>query len=285
MRVSRYTYTSTRKDDWKIIISAFFILGIGIVIGGVGGIFLFIRITGGNALPSQPISAPTLSLESLNTSTLVPEIPSTTNPTSPATPVSVTPLATEVPSESAILSPQLFRIVPEASEARFYVYETMPVGTAVGRTNQVAGDIVVDFNTPTNSQLGTIRINLRTLTTGNSDRDSSIRCCVLLTAQQQYEFADFVPTGITGLPERVQIGDTVQFWVSGNLTVRGVTSSVTFDVSLSLNSSSEIEGFARSTINRLDFGIMNDTENMFDYHGVAEEITLEFDFLAEAVSQ
>lgn len=270
---------------------------IGGVIGAVIGIFSFIRITGGNATPSQPISAPTLSIETVNLPTatqLADETASTAIPTvignvstSDTTLVVVAPTATLVPAEptQAILPPQLFRIVPEESEARFSVFETFPLGTAVGRTNQIAGDVIIDFNNPANSQLGTIRINLRTLATGDTDRDSSIRCCVLLTSRPEYEFTDFVPTEITGLPENTEIGQTIPFQVTGDLSLRGNTNPVTFDVSLTLSSVSEIEGFATATVNRSDFGILNDDQNGFDYHGVEEEITLEFDFIARAVPQ
>jgi len=294
MKVSRHTYSGPRNDDWKIIVFALFFLGLGIAIGAGGGIFMFIRITGGNATPSQAISAPTLSVEMLSvpSDTLAIDITPTNLPdligstSIDATPVIVTP-ATQVLAEptQAIISPVLFRIDPMASSALFSVFETFPLGTAVGRTNQIAGDVIVDFNNPQNSQIGTIRINLRTLATGDFDRDSSIRCCVLLTSRPEYEFTDFVPTTITGLPEQVEIGQTVPFQVIGNMTIRGNTRSVTFDVSLTLTSTEEIRGFASSTVNRSDFGILNDSENGFDYHGVEEEISLEFSFVARAVPE
>lgn len=296
MRVSRYTYGKVRNDDWKIIAFALFFLGVGALIGGVAGVFIFIRITGGNATPSQPISAPTLSVEILDLPSETPILNDSTPTSAPdligsvatePTPVVVTPYATPIPVEptQAIVSPQLFRIVPEESEALFSVFETYPLGTAVGRTRQIAGDVIVDFNNPANSQLGTIRINLRTLATGNFDRDSSIRCCVLLTSRPEYEFTDFVPTAITGLPDQVEIGQTIPFQVTGNMTLRGNTRPVTFDVSLTLSSTTEIQGFATATVNRSDYGILNDSQNGFDYHGVEEEVTLEFTFVARAVPQ
>jgi polyisoprenoid-binding protein YceI len=184
-----------------------------------------------------------------------------------------------------ILSPQLFRIVSEESEARFSVYETFPEGTAIGRTDQIAGDIIADFNNPTNSQLGTIRINLRTLQTDDPDRDRSIRCCVLLTARPEYEFADFVPTSISELPSQLEPGQSISFQVTGDLTLRGVTRSVTFDVNLTVIDADILRGFATTAVNRTDFGILNDDENGFDYHGVEEMVTLEFDFVARSVPE
>ena len=297
MRIPRYTYGKVRNDDWKIIVFALFFLIVGALIGGVAGVFIFIRITGGNATPSQPISAPTLSVEMLDMPSETP-IPNDVTPTT--VPALIGSLATSdanavviIPSETSVPiqptqsqpTPQLFRIVPEESEALFSVFETFPLGTAVGRTNQIAGDVIVDFNNPANSQLGTIRINVRTLATGDFDRDRSIRCCVLLTSRPEYEFTDFVPTALTGLPDQVEIGQIVPFQVTGNMTLRGNTRPVTFNVSLTLSSTTEIRGFATATVNRSDYGILNDAENMFDYHGVEEEITLEFNFVARAVPQ
>lgn len=179
---------------------------------------------------------------------------------------------------------QLFRIVSEESQVSFAVEETLPLGTAIGHTNQIAGDMIVDFKTPTNSELGTIRMNLRTLQTDRLDRDYSIRCCVLLTAQDAYEFSDFVPTGIAGLPERqVSIGETILLQVTGDLNLRGITQSITFDVSLTVVSQTELTGEASATINRSDFEILNNPENRFTKHGVAETVILAFDFVARRI--
>lgn len=281
---------STRNTNKNLLYSLMLLI-IGAVIGSVVTLYLFITITGGTATPSEPISAPTLSLDSV-----APTIQATAEPVEAVVviePETPTPEPTSI-SEPAVevvqpfptpLAPQLFRIVSAESEARFSVYETFPEGTAVGRTNQIAGDLIVDFTNPANSQLGTVRINLRTLQTDDPDRDKSIRCCVLLTAQDQYEFADFVPVSLLDLPAQVQVGQPVTFRVTGDLTVRGTTQAVTFEIELMPVSQSELHGFATTVVNRSDFGILNNDENGFDYHGVVEEITLEFDFVARAVPQ
>lgn len=285
MRYSRYpSNVRMRSNGWRVVLFGMVMLGIGAVMGGISGVFLFIRITGGTAAPSVPISAPTLSLEMISTPSAPAGVFTPTSPT--VMPTLVAGVAvTEVSTISTPLSSQLFRIVSEESEVRFAVSETVPLGMAVGRTNQVAGDIIVDFNNPSNSRIGLIRINLRTLQTDNPDRDRSIRCCVLLSAQQAYEFSDFIPTSISGLPELVQIGQEVDIEVTGDLTLRGTTRTIMFDVSLTIVSADELRGLGRTVVNRSEFGILNDAENMFDYHGVAESVTLEFEFVARTVPQ
>lgn len=290
----------------KNILYSLMLFGMGAIFGGFAGVFIFMYITGGSAQPSEPISAPRLSLESSNNENQMIELAAETNLSAPtdtepnetiidseadAAHISNETTSTfseaEMVTESAAtsLSPQLFRIVSEESEARFSVYETFPEGTAVGRTDQIAGDMIVDFNNPANSQLGAIRINLRTLQTDDPDRDRSIRCCVLLTAQPEYEFTDFVPTSVSELPSQVEFGQPVALQVTGDLTLRGVTRSVTFDVTLTVIDAHTLQGFATTTVNRTDFSILNDGDNGFDYHGVEEQVTLEFDFVARSVSE
>ena len=54
MKVSRHTYSGARNDNWRFIAFALFFMFIGALIGGVVGVFLFIRITGGNATAAVP---------------------------------------------------------------------------------------------------------------------------------------------------------------------------------------------------------------------------------------
>lgn len=287
MSYSRYPVQTRRRGLGGYIAFGLIMFIVGAIVGGAVGVFTFIRITGGTGEPSAPISAPTLSLGNATPTIQAAIIPTEGDNTSiAAVPTLVpTPLVnpTQIPVSPEPSARRLFRIISEESEARFAVYETFPEGTAIGRTDQIAGDIIVDFDTPANSQIGTIRINLRTLRTDDSDRDRSIRCCVLLTAQDAYEFSDFVPTSITGIPPQIQMGQTVTFQVTGNLTLRGNTRPVTFDVSVTPNSEYEVRGTATATVNRTDFGILNDDQNGFGYHGVAEQVTLTFDFVAREV--
>lgn len=278
-----------------------FLFIIGAVGGGLIGGSLFLVVMGGSAEPSTEISAPTLSLAEFGSDDVEPtsteaivQLQSTPTPAATSTPVPVVattqPTPTSAPPTPTTAPPtpipaQLYRIVPARSQARFSVYETFPVGTAIGSTNEIAGDIVVDFETPANSQVGTIRINLRTLQTDDPLRDRSIRCCVLLTAQDAYEFADFVPTNTTALPTQIVFGEPVPFQVTGDLTVRGTTQPATFDVEVLLVDETELRGFATTIVDRRDYGILNDADNGFDYHGVVNEVTLEFEFVAQAVIQ
>lgn len=229
-----------------IIVFAF-----GALIGAIAGVFIFIRVAGGSGEASTPISAPTLALDAQ--------------------------------AVSATVSPQqiLFRIVPEESEARYILDELDPLVTGlVGRTNQIAGDILIDFEQPAQSRVGSIRINLRTLRTNNSNRDGAVRAEVLLSAQPEYEFTEFMPTGITGLPNTLTLGEAIHFQVAGDLPLRGITRSVTFDVTVTPVSELEVRGLAHTTIQRADYDLL---QAFLADRGVSEEIILELEFVARAI--
>lgn len=304
---------STFRFTWQTLLFGLGMFALGAIVGGFASVFLFLQITGGSATISEPISAPTLSVaqfqsnqpeqveavETVQVEQLIPTVALTEMV--PTTEVAV--ISTEIPPTPTLLPsptlapsptvaplptatiplPQLFRIEADRSQARFSVYETFPEGTAIGATNQIAGDIIIDFETPANSQIGIIRINLRSLQTDDPKRDQSIRCCVLLTGRDEYEFGEFKPTSISPLPAQVTFDQPIPIQITGDLTVRGVTNPVTFDVTLRLPDATELHGLATAQVNRYDFGILNNTDNGFDYHGVADEITLEFEFVARIV--
>ena len=101
--------------------------------------------------------------------------------------------------------------------------------TVVGSTDQVAGEILVDFNDPSASVLGDVVINARTLATDSSNRTRTVRGAILDT--DTFEFITFSPTSVDGLP--TEATDSFTFTVTGDLTIRDITQSVTFDVAVS----------------------------------------------------
>jgi polyisoprenoid-binding protein YceI len=189
------------------------------------------------------------------------------------------------PTLEAAVSGQVFRLISEESEVRFTLNEELQgqPKTVVGRTNQVAGDILIDRNTPANSQVGTIRINMRTLSTDNEMRNRAIRGQILESAKDEYEFTEYVPTRVEGLPESVAVGDTFSFTVVGNLTVRNITTEVTFQTSVTAISEMQITGTASAQVLRSDFELQ--IPNVPGVANVTNEVLLEIDFVAELVTE
>lgn len=197
-----------------------------------------------------------------------------------------TPLPTEVPTETPTEAPQvpersLYRINSEESEVRFRINEIL-LGNpteVIGTTRQVAGDFIINFSDPPASQLGEIAINARTLKTDNEFRDQSIRGQILQVAQEENEFIRFAPTELVSMTsEPVGVGQTVEFDIIGNLTVKNTTNVVTFNVSVTIDSDDRVSGFASTTILYEDYGI--NIEAPPNVSGIEDTVILEIDFVA-----
>jgi polyisoprenoid-binding protein YceI len=216
---------------------------IAILIVGAG--WAYLTITGGSGEASQAISAPEL--------------------------------------EPAASSAAVYRIIPEASEVRFLIDEVLrgEPFTAVGVTNQVAGDIAVDLANPANTEVGTVRINVRTLETDAGNRNRALRSFILRSAEAEFEFAEFQPTELTGLPDSVTVGEPFDFQIVGDLTVTGVTNSVTFDATATLREDNRLTGQAAATVLYPDFNLTIPSAPFVA--SVEDEVRLEIDFVAEAV--
>ncbi len=188
--------------------------------------------------------------------------------------------ASQAISAPTLTGENVLSIVSSASEVRFSLDETLagrPVHV-VGRTSEVAGDIRVDFANPSNSEVGTIRINARTLATDNEFRNRALRGLILQSAEDRFEFSEFVPTSVTGLPASVTTCQSFGFQVIGSLTVRDITQEVTFDVTVTPVSATWIEGYASTTVTREQFQLT--IPNAPGVANVTEEVLLEIDFVA-----
>jgi polyisoprenoid-binding protein YceI len=176
----------------------------------------------------------------------------------------------------------VFNIIPEESEVRFEIDDVRSgqPETVVGRTNQVAGQINVNFDDPVQTKLGTIVVNLRTLATDIGLRDSVIRGEILLSAQDEFEFGQFEPTSITGLPEQVTMGEPFTFQITGNLVLRGISNEVTFDATVTPISETRLEGTASAVVQREQYGL--EIPSIPFVASVEEDVELHIDFVATA---
>ena len=175
-----------------------------------------------------------------------------------------------------------FNIIPEESEGRLLLDEDLRGQrvTVVGVTNQVAGQLAVDFAAPANSVVGVIRINVRTLATDNEFRNRAIRGQILQSQNDEFEFAQFTPTAISGLPETLTIGEPITFQITGDLLIRDVSQPVTFETTVTPVSETRLEGQARAVIQRGDYGLT--IPSVPGVANVEEEVELEIDFAATA---
>jgi polyisoprenoid-binding protein YceI len=271
---------------------------LGIVAAGlagliaVGGYVAYIYVSGGSGEASVDIGevvqpairptdtgdAPSPEIEDspteVATDEATEEVPATIAPT----------LSIEDSSTSAETADVRFSIVSEDSEVRFLIgeeYSGVDI-TVVGKTNQVGGEILVDVANPPNSFIGPITINLRTLETDIELRNRAIRSQILKSAEDEYEFTDFVPTEIIGMPDEVNIGESFSFTVIGDMKLVDVTNTLTFEVTITPLSEDRIEGFATTTIDRRDYNLIDFTPPR-QVGGVENEVELQIDFIADRV--
>ncbi|MBP8002951.1 MAG: YceI family protein [Chloroflexi bacterium] len=193
-----------------------------------------------------------------------------------AVPISETAGETSLGAEGAIL----FQISSADSEVRFQLDEDLRGNrvTVVGRTDQVAGEISLDLNNLSATQVGVIQINARTLATDNNMRNRALSNQILDTGS--YEYITFTPTAVNGLPATASVGNTVSFTIDGDLTIRDVTSPATFTVEATVVSATQISGTATSVVTRETYGLT--IPNVPNVANVEDEVELTIDFVANA---
>ncbi len=274
----------------RTLIGGLILAGIGVIV--IGAIWYFVLRAPEEA--SEPIAAIPLELPT-NTATAVPEptatavaLPPTNTPEPDATEAPPEPTATatavpptDTPEPAAASVLQVYEISQDESEVSFTLQEDLRGirTTVVGLSNQVAGQIAVNLNDLSTTQVGIIQVNARTLLTDNNFRNNAIRNQILDT--NQYEFITFTPTAINGLPDSVPVGETVSFEIVGDLTIRDITNEVVFTVTVTAVSEDRLEGTASTQVLRGDYNLV--IPQVQGVANVTDEVLLEITLVANAI--
>jgi polyisoprenoid-binding protein YceI len=199
-------------------------------------------------------------------------------PAAPSSELEAAPV--EVDESTSSGGAVVYTIDPASSEVRFELNELLrgEPTTVVGATDQVAGEIAVDLGDLSNAQLGTIQVNARGLTTDNNFRNRAINNEILNTGD--FEFITFEPTVVNGLSGGAAVGDTLEFTLSGDLTIRDITQPVTFNVTATPVSDSQLQGTASAVVQRADYNLQ--IPSVPSVADVEEEVELYIDFVANA---
>ena len=189
---------------------------------------------------------------------------------------------TTAPTLAPTANGKLFTIDTSTSQASFTMHEVLfgQPKTVVGTTNGVSGQILVDQTTPSQSEVGQIRVDLTGLATDSDMRNRTIQNRILETSDPANQYAVFVAQSISGLPGNIAIGQKVSFNLTGNLTIHQVTRPVTFAVTATLTSATQLTGQAQATVRYSDFNIA--IPNVPSVTGVSDTATLALDFIAKA---
>ncbi|MEM7033883.1 MAG: YceI family protein [Chloroflexota bacterium] len=174
----------------------------------------------------------------------------------------------------------VFTIDPTQTVASFTIAEVLRGEdyVVVGTTDQVGGQVVFDPNNLASAQIGEIVINARTFITDSDMRNNAINNRILFT--DEFEFVRFQPTAINGLPEGIQVGDSVDVEIMGDLTIMDVTKSTSFSATLTYGSTDQLSGIATTTILYGDYGVEVPLTPSVSF--VSDELTMDLDFVATA---
>lgn len=168
-----------------------------------------------------------------------------------------------------------YTLDPSHSRIGFVARHAM-VTKVRGHFAEFAGTGHLDVEDPSGSRLELV-IQAASIDTANADRDAHLRSNDFLAMEDHPEIT-FVSTDFTA------VGDDV-YRVTGDLTIRGVTNPVTFDLAFT-GAATDPYGNQRigfegaTTINRKDWGV--NWNAALDTGGVlvSEKVTLEFDVSA-----
>jgi polyisoprenoid-binding protein YceI len=218
------------------------------------------------ASPGAPDSAPSAPAASARAD----------GPSPPSASAAVGSATTSVAPDGAAIR---ITLAPANSEARYRAREQLAGASlpneAVGSTQDVSGVIVLDSAGNVNPEQSRIVVDLRTLRSDQSIRDSYIQRSTLQTAQ--FPLAEFVATEARGAPTAVPPAGDATFQLMGNLTVHGVTRPAVWDVRATF-AGSEMAGRATTQVKITDFGMAK--PQAARVLSLEDELTLELEFRA-----
>lgn len=180
---------------------------VAVVVVLVGGRFVIHVIQGGS---KPPLALPTV----------------TTTPAA-AGDVSSTLAGSSDPSSGSGSTLDGMWNIGSGSQAGYRVQETLfgQSNTAVGRTTAITGNLTLSGTTVTAE---TITVDLTKVTSDRSQRDDQFQSRIMNTSQ--FPTAKFVLTKPISLASLPAVGVQVPASATGDLTLHGVTKSVTFQV-------------------------------------------------------
>lgn len=124
----------------------------------------------------------------------------------------------------------------------------------IGTTNQIAGETLIKQSEGvTTITVGEIKVNARTLKTDSEQRNGALARMILKSEDAANEFITFKPK--TTISESMRYtSSNFEFSITGDLTIRGVTKTVTFTGNGKVVNN-VFSGTAQTTLTHADFGI------------------------------
>jgi polyisoprenoid-binding protein YceI len=168
-------------------------------------------------------------------------------------------------------------VAPQENEARYLIREQLAridfPNDAVGRTSAVSGGITVDEAGRVVAGESRFVIDMTALQSDSDRRDNFVRRNTLQT--DAHPHVVFVPTSLEGVTFPLPAAGELRFRMTGNLTVRGVTRPVSWDVTAT-TANGALRGEARTRFTFADFDITK--PRVASVLSVDDDIRLEYSF-------
>jgi polyisoprenoid-binding protein YceI len=179
-----------------------------------------------------------------------------TTAVSSAPPTDPTPVSSAALTTASAAGVTTLIVNASTSHASYHAQEQLAgrdlPSEAVGTTSDVSGSIVFGPDGSIAVDQSRIQVDLSSLTSDQSRRDSYIQRTTLQTSD--FPTATFVPRDAAGLPSPLPTAGQATFQLSGDLTVHGVTKPVTWQVTAQFDGSA-VNGSATTNVNISDFGM------------------------------
>lgn len=237
-----------------------------LAVGGAAVVWVFF-LAGGSGEPSTALTTPDIVTTTADATSGDPGLSSSTSTSEPEGGESATFLLDASETVATFQLDEMLRGQPT---------------TVVGTTDQVAGQVRVDLRNLSESTFSDIVINARTFTTDSEQRNRAIRGPVVLdSASDEHELIVFTPASIGGVEGvAAVVGESYRFTIDGDLTIKGSTIPVTFQVVVDMADESSISGVATGEVLRSDFGI--GIPSVPFVADVSDEVLLTLEFVARS---
>ena len=205
---------------------------------GVGGVYAFILLR-----DDAPEALDTDDLDAALNATSAPEAPDAAVETTAAPPATEPAAATTAPAADTTAAPTTAAATSDVSGV-WNISQDSTLGYRVsevlggvdtegaGRTNQVTGTLTIDGSTATAAEF---TVDMASITSDSDLRDGQFRTRIMST--DEFPTSTFVLTTPIEFGAVPAEGEQITASATGDLTLRGVTRSVTFDLTAQLEGS------------------------------------------------
>jgi len=160
-----------------------------------------------------------------------------------------------------VFPPLAHLAIADGSSATYKVTEQLAginfPSDAIGSTSAVTGTLVINPDGSVDSTQSKLTIDLTGLKSDQEMRDGYIQKRTLET--DKFPTAVFVPKKIQGLPSPLPSNGQGGFQLTGDLTVHGTTSEVTFSGVATFNQNATVAGRATTNFTFATFGLTKPT--------------------------